>query len=113
MADIPTVGMKDTATRIIETLAESMDFQRRDVAGQWQAASTDVMVHRQPGGSVHTRKPSGVDVEGYYSCFTGCNADILPGDRTVLDGTWCLITQLLDRGTHLEFLLEKTPEAAE
>jgi hypothetical protein len=113
MADIPTDGMKETATGIIETLGESMDFQRRDAAGEWQEASADVSVHRQPAGVIYGREPGGVDVRGCFRCVVGFDADILPGDRTALDGTWCLVTRLLDRGTHLEFILEQTAEAAE
>lgn len=112
MADIPTVGMQDTVKRIIETLGESMDFQRRDAMGNWLTISSDVLVHRQPIGSVHVRDHAGIDVEGCCSCFAGSDADILPGDRTALDGAWYLVSRLLDRGTHREFLLEKTAEAA-
>lgn len=113
MADIPTVGMQDTVKRIIETLGESMDFQRRDAEGQWRTTSTGVVVHRQPAGSVYTRDSAGIDVERCCSCFAGFDADILPGDRTALDGAWHQVSRLLDRGTHREFLLEKTAEAAE
>ena len=113
MADIPTVGMQDTVKRIVETLGESMDFKRRDAAGNWLTISSDVLVHRQSAGSIHVRDHAGIDLGGCYSCFAGSDADILPGDRTALDGTWHRVTRLLDRGTHREFLLEKTVEAAE
>ena len=113
MADIPTVGMKAAAKRVIETLGESMDFQRRDAGGEWGAASTGVTVHRQYVGSTHTRDRVGIGVEECFVCFAGFDEDILPGDRTALDGTWHLVTRFMDRGTHLEFQLEKTAEAAE
>ena len=113
MADIPTDGMKAAAKQIIETLGESMDFQRRDAAGEWGASSTGVTVHTQPVGAAHTRDRAGIGREGCYSCFAGSDEDILPGDRTALDGTWYLVTRLSDRGTHLEFQLEETAEAAE
>ena len=112
MGGIPTVGMKDTAKQIIETLGESMDFQRRDAGGEWGTVSLEVPVHRQSVGSDHTREPLGIGVEGCYWCFAGSDEDILPGDRTALDGTWYLVKRFLDRGTHLEFLLEETAEAA-
>ncbi|MBN1882796.1 MAG: hypothetical protein JW885_11525 [Deltaproteobacteria bacterium] len=113
MADIPTGGMKATVMRIIETLGESMDFQRRDALGEWGAASTGVVVHTQPVGSTHMRDHTGIGVEGCRLCFAGSDADILPGDRTALEGSWHLVTRLLDRETHLEFQLEKTAEAVE
>jgi|GEM_PF-2307782 len=110
MANITTDGMKETATGIIATLGESMDFQRRDAAGEWQEASAGVPVHRQPAGAVHERGPGGVGAREGFWCVAGGDADILPGDRTAPDGTWCLVTRLFDRGTHLEFFLEETVE---
>jgi len=110
MADIPTGGMKETAQQVIETLGESMDFQRRDGAGEWQAASLDVTVHRQAVGSTLKRDPGGIGLDEEYSCFAPGDANILPGDRAVLDGIWYLVRRLQNRGTHLEFVLEKTVE---
>jgi len=113
MADIPTVGMKAAAKRVIETLGESMDFQRRDAGGEWGAASTGVTVHRQSLGIAHARDRAGIGREGGDVCYAGFDEDILPGDRTAVEGAWYLVTRLLDRGTHLEFELERTAEAAE
>ena len=112
MVNIPTDGMKNTAGQIIETMGEPMNFQRRDTTGEWRTASTGIMVHRQSVGSTHMRDVLGIGIDGCYSCFAGSGKDILPGDRTALDGTWYLIKRLLDRGTHQEFLLKKTGEAA-